>query len=158
MLKFIQVQSFSVRSINQIHIDEYQYTQFTQYAHNGKHIMQHQPNSETTSSPTARRRVPTRTRHPLSSKVWHSLRLSWMFSPQSSTTTTAGRWTSPSSWWPPMLSSSGWTFLHLTWPALEHRLSSESDQLNWIFNVYDKNCGGTIDPEVWTCKTFQESL
>ena len=35
--------------------------------------------------------------------------------------------------------------VHLT---ISDRLSSESDQLNWIFNVYDKNCGGTIDPEV----------
>lgn len=26
--------------------------------------------------------------------------------------------------------------------------SSENDKLNWIFDVYDKNCGGTIDPEV----------
>ena len=24
--------------------------------------------------------------------------------------------------------------------------SSREDKLNWIFNVYDKDCGGTIDP------------
>ena len=33
---------------------------------------------------------------------------------------------------------------HIT--SLTFASSSRNDKLNWIFNVYDRNCGGSIDP------------